>query len=785
MTSSAPRRIAALSLLFGSFLLLLMVFSLPAALAYEVDENLHKDAIDPAPVDSVTTGGALNEPTLDVVENSEQLDQAEELLKNNQAEDPSQLAQAHVGQDANLAQDGTVKETPALPGDGTSTYAMLAASNVAPFNPEENQGTGVKDIEGADDHGDGSGDDDGGPSQDGQPIQPAQLVQLYDEVEAREEPLAPKYTAVVQAQEAALAKVEQLQKLPADPAVAAPLTAAVQELNEAEATAAIWNAEAHAQDAQKVAITALLEAHDAGGDAAGKIEDLKQRRTDLEGDLAWAQSHNDTIAVTQLSQQLSRLDVTDQTTEAWRVQNAHDLVIPKVIADLEALLKAGQEAEIAAAKLLRRDAERDRAGVVPAEERLVGYQAPRDLMDESITALGDDLPANPGVNLPTAQALAERGEVPGWSEINVTVKADLGPAGFPAEGTQVVVHGHALENYAHGGYTEQRVTFKVPTGAGALITSADYTNPQGLTQQAGVAGRVVRTSANGPATVWTTVDYTPAPNSTAIDPARQPLFPVQSPPAQGEMPRWIEPKLAQELGQIEHRGTQVAARRATLVKTIQAQQATLQGWRTLNNQEPGAVDGAKIAGLEAQIKAGGTELRLLEDQLTAMDWQDYAAWAEGAARDWGGELDREIHTLRGQMERYQARGASDTQLSGYRDPTGPLQTAWRHYTVTVPKSVSQAADLRKAWLTVEEAAAKLTPGIIAEANAPAPPLPGQGSGTYDVASQAVAFGRHADAVGLYQAYVNALTAANDQAKAAELNQAVGEIMRQAQGSTAP
>jgi hypothetical protein len=291
----------------------------------------------------------------------------------------------------------------------------------------------------------------------------------------------------------------------------------------------------------------------------------------------------------------------------------------------------------------------------------------------------------------------------------------------------------------------------------------------------------VRTSANGPATVWTTVDYTPAPGSTAIDPARAPLFPIQSPPAEGEMPRWIEPKLAQELGQLHHRGTQVAARHDTLAQTIQEQRVALQAWRQLNKQEPGSVDGAKIAGLEAQISAGATELRLLEDQLTAMDWQDYAAWAEGAARDWGGELDREIHTLRGQMERYQARGASDAQLSGYRDPTGPLQTAWRHYTVTVPKSVSQAADLRKAWLTVEQAAAKLTPEIIAEANAPTPPLPGQGSATYDPASQAAVFNRHADAVGLYQAYVNALTAANDQTKAAELNQAVGEIMRQAQG----
>jgi hypothetical protein len=741
VTSSAPRRIAALALLFGSFLLLLMLFSLPMAMAYEVDENFHKVAVDPAPIDGVTTAGGATSAELPldtaVPTGQTELANAQTLLDQAGNSNPNPAAQA--------AQQGNQR----LPGDGSSSFA----SNLAPFNPEENQVIAVQAaVDDAEDQ-DGGKDDTG----DGQapvapaPVRPEALPGMYLEVEQRQRDLAEKYAAVTQAHEQGLAQVEEAQS---HPSAAGALPAAVDKAKQDQATAIIWHNEAWTQDAQLAANKALQEAYVEGGNTAARLEDMKRRRAEMGWALSLADASADDTRFIALSQKLTQLDPTVDGSEAHTLQHNYNIVIPQTIHNLEGLLSAAEEAETAAAKVLRRDAERDRAGVGQDKNRWNTSLMANARVQEWIDALGQDLPADPGVNPPTAQAIARTGQVPGWNTFNVSLEGDLNPLRFPGNGRPDPVYGAPTWNFAHGGFEEQRVTVQLPTGAGLLIAAPAFTNTKGVAQVVGDNVRVVRASADSPATIWETVKYEPAfaPPGVVQAKGSGPLFPVPAPPPAGEMPQFVEGYLVEELKPINTRYQQAWAREATVNQDLGALNAAL-------TQAQSRQDSATIADLQARISAHQTDLQVLAWQQYAQAMQGYSIQAENAARQTGGRLDRKISMLREQMAWYTSQGASDAQFSGYRDPTGPLQTAWKDYTETVPKAIEQAKQLRAAYAAVEAETDGLTAEVIAEAMSPAPPVPGQGSPTYQPDQQAVAFARHAEAVAHYQRYADAITRA--------------------------
>jgi hypothetical protein len=751
--SSAPRRIAALSLLFGSFLLLLMLFSLPMAMAYEMDEKLHKVAGDPAPIDGVTTtGGATTaELPLDtaVPTGQTELANAQTLLNQAGNSNPNPAALA-----AQAGQQGTQQGNQRLPGDGSSYFA----SNLAPFNPEENQVIAVQAAEGDTGDQDGGKDDTGGGQAPVAPasIRPEELPGMALEVEQRQRDLAEKYTTVTQAHEQALGQVEEAQS---HPSAAGALPAAVAEAKQDQATAIIWHNEAWTQNVQLEANKALQEAHVEGGNTAARLEDMKRRRAEMGWDLSLADAAADDSRFIALSQKLTQLDPTVEGSAAHTLQHNYNIVIPQTIHNLEGLLGAAEEAETAAAKVLRRDAERDRAGVGQDQNRWNTSLMANARVQEWIDALGEDLPADPGVYLPTAQAIARTGQVPGWNTFNVSLEGDLNPLRFPGNGRPDPVYGAPTWNFAHGGFEEQRVTVQLPTGAGLLIAAPTFTNTKGVGQVVGDDVRVVRASADSPATIWETVKYNPvsAPPGTAAR-GSGPLFPVPAPPPAGEMPQFVEGYLVDELKPIDASYQQNAAQTAQVNQELGALKAALAQLRSRMPDQQGRA-ASSIADLEARISAHETDLGVLDWQRYAQEMQAYSIHAENAARQTGGRLDRKITMLREQEAWYTSQGASDAQFSGYRDPTGPLQTAWKDYTETVPKAIEQAQQLRAAYAAVEAASDGLTAEVIAEAMSPAPPVPGEGSPTYQPDQQAVAFARHAEAVAHYQRYADAITRA--------------------------
>ena len=757
---SASRRLAAIVLLAGSLLLLLLVFALPAAMAYEVDENgqrVQRDADRPieqaAPVDEPGINTALTDAQQKLYDANGQ---------NNKAPEQGVRISRTVADRSLLKYDPN--------GDHQANGTVASSLLAPPVSPKTDQLVGTDGIVGSDD-GDGDGDGKGDGKGDAPPkveLTDPRLVAAQAKIDARQDALQVKYDQRDQAVQDGLAKLDQAQANhpPAKlPGVSAEDQAA-DELAAAQTRARAWYAERNGQEGGTIALLAWQQALTEGGHVAQIIQQEKDSEAGVAEDIRQAHMMGQADLQTELEQQLSQYDPTNQSTRLWAALHAQQYVIPDAVKRAKEMYEAHLRAEQAAAALHPHDVAEELAGVVPAEERLFAYQTARDQAHDSLLAVGasaDEVPlvnGKPIVDLSIARLLKERGQLPGWTEVTFDVHANLGQQGFPGEGTPVIARGYQTENGPNG----QMVKALLPTGTGLLVEPATFANPGQNPQQTQTAPRfVIRTGDYDSANDARVVFYEPAPPDTALTPT-----------AGDKLPKWMEGYLTDELHGVDARAAKATASRAAIQARIDQRLAKIRELQSEDNKlrhlgELGIHD-HEIGVLNAQIARDQQIMAPVDAQVSAQLWQALQIKYENDARQKGGEEARLLQTLE---SRDPAVVAKDAQ-----DPTSQLWKSRQEHGYLVPARVEQSIRQREAWHRIEVAAAAITPEIQADA---ALKLPAIDPSWADSGLRPL-INRHNHAQALIQEY-NAAVAA--QAQQAQADQAAWQRFAAANAAMTP